>query len=729
MAILGDIRKRTGLLIVVIGVAMLAFVAGDLFSDESVVKRLFTGDPNEVGNINGVSISVGEYLNAQNNMRSNPNLSQNQISQQIWSGLVAQKLIGAHTEKAGLEVSDDQVWAFMARQYGMGSAEELKIQIGQLKGQAEQGVPNAGQTYQNFLMMFEEARPNLLNQQYMEMVNMAIVTTNFEAAQQQISNIQSANIDYAFASYEDLEKKFKVEVTDSEIIAYMKKFPKYYEAEASVDLSYVYFPGKASEADEAAVKNSLSQLLTQSIVVDEVNGITDTIAAFGAATNDSIYVNKYSERPFNAQFISKKELEQFKGQLPEDYYEFLTTASVGQVGGPFKTGDAYQLVKLSKTKEIADSINSSHILISYAGTSTAQNNPSITRNRDEARALADSIKNMANAGNFKTLVATYSEDLGSKAKDGNIGYTSRTSQNLAPEYLQFLNENSTGTIGVTESQFGFHIIKIDGVKNQMGYQFANIIKEVKASQNTSDANFTNARNFAQEVQGKSLNDFANAAQKAGYNYNTVDNVERYHVQALVDPSTGFGNDRDNDILKWAFSKDTKVGSTNLFSTVNEDQIIVYVAAKSPKGLAPVKAVRSEIEPILIQEKLLQTINSEMSTPSIDTFVSKFGAAKSNSAITFGATTLAGKGPQPKVAGATFGLKNGQTSKAIAGTDGIYVINLKSMSEKPEVKDASFLVDQLTQQKQQEIMQGLIPSMIMSADVKDNRMKILDRQQM
>ena len=63
MAILGDIRKRTGLLIGVIGVAMLAFVAGDIFSDQSVIVRLFTGDPNEVGNVDGESITVGEFLN------------------------------------------------------------------------------------------------------------------------------------------------------------------------------------------------------------------------------------------------------------------------------------------------------------------------------------------------------------------------------------------------------------------------------------------------------------------------------------------------------------------------------------------------------------------------------------------------------------------------------------------------------------------------------------------
>lgn len=129
MAILGQIRKQTGLLIVTIGVAMLAFVAGDLFSENSYLRRVFTGDPNEVGNVNGVSITLAEYLNAQSNMRSNQNLNSNQQSQSIWNTLVSQKIMAQHAEAAGIEVSDDEVWNYMAGQYGMQSGEELKIQI------------------------------------------------------------------------------------------------------------------------------------------------------------------------------------------------------------------------------------------------------------------------------------------------------------------------------------------------------------------------------------------------------------------------------------------------------------------------------------------------------------------------------------------------------------------------------------------------------------------------
>lgn len=731
MAILGQIRKRTGLLIITIGVAMLAFVAGDLFSENSFLRRMFTGDPNEVGSVNGESITLAEYLTAQSNMRTNQNMSANQVAQNVWNTLVSQKLTAVHAEKAGLEVNDDEVWAYLAKQYGMQTTEELKTQIGQLKSQAEQGVSNSGTLYQNFMNTFNEARPSLLNQKYMDLVNAGTMVPDEEAKFQQAANIQTATIDYALVTYENLEKKYKVDITDDEIVAYMKKFPKYYDQEASADISYVYFTSKPSTTDDEAVLNSIKKYLQPSVSIDEVNNITDSIPSFASAKDDSAYVSKYSDMPFNNRYITKSELEKFAPQLPKDFGDFLLNAKQGEVGGPFKVGESYQLVKISNGKEVPDSINSSHILITYKGTDVASKNSAITRTRDQARVLADSLLNaiVADPSSFKAMVDKFSDDEGSKLKEGNIGWQGANTQGLAAEYLKFLNEHKTGDIGVTESQFGFHIIKIDGEKTQLGHQIAVIMKELKPSQETSDKIFADARTFAQEVQGKSLNDFANLAQKKGFNYNTAENVTRFYTQPIVDASSGFGNDKDEDILRWVFSKNTKPGNTSLFTTINEDQIIVFVKQKFPKGLAPASAKRSEIEPILKHQKLTEKINSEFGgKPTIEGMVSKFGASRATSTTTFANAQIEGKQqPEGRVAGAAFGMKPGTTSKAIEGNEGVFVITLMSVAEKPDVKNAESLIEQLSSQQKQNITQQLVPSIIKASDVKDFRSERMDRQ--
>src|SRR5690606_36764516 len=183
---------------------------------------------------------------------------------------------------------------------------------------------------------FENTKPDLLYQKYLDLIMIGVSVTTKEAEFQQISNIQSANIEYGFVSYDNLKKKYDVKVTDDEINAYVKKYPKKYKREAMVDLSYVYFASQPSKADEEAALKDIEKYLAQSVNIDEINNISDTIEAFVQATNDSVYVTKHSERPFMSQYITKKQIEAAT-QLPEEYRNFLLTAPVGQVGGPFKT--------------------------------------------------------------------------------------------------------------------------------------------------------------------------------------------------------------------------------------------------------------------------------------------------------------------------------------------------------------------------------------------------------
>jgi len=142
-----------------------------------------------------------------------------------------------------------------------------------------------------------------------------------------------------------------------------------------------------------------------------------------------------------------------------------------------------------------------------------------------------------------------------------------------------------------------------------------------------------------------------------------------------------------------------------------------------------KLARELVEPYLKKQKLVETVNVELGNqPTIDDFVSKFQAQRGSSSLTFGAASIEGKGPEPKVAGAAFGMKVGETSKAIEGREGVYVINLKRMADYPDVQDASAMQDQMQNQRNQEFQQQFLHSLIQSAEIKDNRMRVLDRQQ-
>ena len=714
MAVLGEIRKKTWLIFVVIGIAMVAFVAGDLFGENSRIRQLFTGDPSVVGTVNGEPIGITEYQNAYDatqNMYQNQGqtATTNQIAQQTWNSLVSQKVLKQHAEKLGLRVSDDEFWSYVAQNFGMASGAEAQQQIAQLEANATANA-EAQQQYRGWLQTAEQIKIQLLSQKYFGYVMAGTAVTNKEADIQQGYNVSNATIQYAFVDYTTLSKKLNVKVTDEEISAYEAKYPKLFKAEGLVKLSYTYFPAGASAADETVALANIQKYFTTQIKHDEVNNVTDTIQAFGSTKNDSIYVTQNSEKPFIPNFFTKAELEQ--AQLGPEATNFLKTAAVGQVGGPFKIGNTYQLYKLSKSKEVKDSVKSSHILVAYSGSSAGNG---VKRTKAEAKKLAEEILGQvkANPSSFGEVASTKSDDKASAIEKGSIGWVGKNNQ-LDPSYNGFIFSKPVGTVDLVESQFGFHIIKVDEAKNKVAYQVANIVKTIEPSKATTEKAFTNARTYVQAVEGKSLKDFQAAAKKGRFLNNTTEGIERYAAIGQDIP-----NDQDTEILKWAFDKKSDKGATNLFTSSTGDYIVVHLVEKFEKGLAHPSVVRKYVEPILMHEKVAKLVDEQVANGGLNAFVSKFGAKKATASVNFSNSNLNGVGLEPKVVGAAFGVKPNQSSKAIAVNAGVFYV-IPSTQQIQKNQKGSMILDNLNRQLQGKFQQTLLQSLIQSADVVDNR---------
>ena len=718
MAVLGEIRKKTWLIFVVIGIAMLAFVAGDLFGENSRIKQLFTGDPSVVGTVNGEPIGIAEYQSAYDatqNMFENQGqpATPNQIAQQTWNSLISQKVLKQHAEKLGLRVSDEEFWNYAAQNFGMSSGTEAQQQIAQLEAKASTDQ-QANEQYRGWLQTAEQIKLQLLSQKYFGYVMAGTVVTNKEADIQQAYNISNANIQYAFVDYTTLAKKLNVKVTDEEISAYEAKYPKLFKAEGLVKLSYTYFPSGASAADNTVALANINKYLSTQINHDEVNNVTDTIQAFGSAKNDSAYVTQNSEKPFIPNYFTKAELEQ--AQLGPEATAFLKSAAVGQIGGPFKIGNTYQLYKLSKSKEVKDSVKSSHILIAFTGSAAGNG---VKRTKEEAKKLAEQVlaEVKANPASFGEVAATKSDDKSSAVQKGSIGWVGKNNQ-LDQTYNGFIFSKPVGTIDLVESQFGFHIIKVDEAKNKTAFQVANIVKTIAPSKATTEKAFTNARTYVQAVEKKSLKEFQAIAKKGNYQNNTTEGIERYAAIGQDIP-----NDQDADILKWAFDKNTDAGASNLFTSTTGDYIVVHLVEKFDKGLAHPSVVRKYVEPVLMHEKVAKLVDEQVANGGLNAFASKFGAKKGNATVNFSNSNINGVGLEPKVVGAAFGVKPNQSSKAIAGNAGVfYIIPLNQQIQKNQ--KGSMILDNLNRQLQGRFQQTLLQSLIQAADVVDNRDRAL-----
>lgn len=704
MAVLGNIRKRTGLTIVVIGFAMLAFLVVDMFSGNST---LFGADPNNLGSVDGNKITMTDYNAYQRTINQNNQISENQRENQIWDNIVRAKIAQNQADELGLELPPFQTAAIL---FGKESPEEAKAYLEELKGKAQAGDQQAAQIYQNWLNVSEIMPANVMLQQYIGLVSAGAQATNLDANWLAEGN-KSATIEYAFVSYQDLETKNKIEVTDEEIEQYIKKHPKQYQRPALVDLHYVYFPAEPSAKDDSVAFNYINQFTKTSYIKNNEGEVTDTIPAFINASNDSLYVMENSiDAPYTNRYFSYQELASNK-----ELQDFVSTAPIGAVKGPYKTQNAYFLSKLIGKKNI-DSVLSSHILIPFVADSLS-NTESLTKT--QAKTLADSISTAIQSGaNFASLALQHSKD-GSAQNGGDLGWKTTENSNFVQPFNDFIFSRPKDAVGVVETQFGYHVIKVNDKKSGLGYKIANLAKQIEVSEKTNEAQYNAMNNFYSKIEGKPLNEFVKVATEQDLNYNNADNVERYA------PQLGYlGTDQDAKILAWAFSEDTKAGTANKnFTTSDGGTVVAFLANRYKKGLASPASARQEVEPIIKQQKIYDLVNKKSTNLTKEQLVKEYGAVKENGTITFATANLQGKGIEQKVAGAVFGLKPNKTSKLIQGKAGLYMVTPLSFTKPNLPEDKTQLTNNISNQMAQQIATQLIPSFKNNLDIKDNRSEV------
>ena len=155
--------------------------------------------------------------------------------------------------------------------------------------------------------------------------------------------------------------------------------------------------------------------------------------------------------------------------------------------------DAYKKelkTKLVSVKTLPDSVKASHILLAYIGATRA--NPEVTRTKEEAEAKAkELLKEAKKSGIVFSELARDNSDGPSAPQGGDLGYFQRGV--MVPEFNDFAFNNNVGTIGLVETDFGFHIIKVDDKEDVV--QVATVTRKIVASEQTINTSFTEATKF------------------------------------------------------------------------------------------------------------------------------------------------------------------------------------------------------------------------------------------
>lgn len=723
MAILGQIRKRNGLLIGFVAVALLLFLLGGI--DWS---RIGKKDPNVLGKVNKEAISRQEYYSQLSLLSSQyqGQYPENLLEGQVWNSLIEQKLIEQKFNASGLILTDKMIWN-MAKSSPLFNNPQFKDKSGNINTkliqdefQKMEESQNASPQYREYFQTMMTLKKNFgyqaMGKQYLGTYGSGMLTNNkeIELLAQNQSNI--ADIEYVKIDYNTYQKSNPVKVTDEDLKAYIEKHKSLFKIDENRTLDFVYFSAKPTPSDENNTLHSLNALLSQSIIEG------DTIQAFGSVKNDSLYISELNtaqiaDKPFISQYRSEK-------QLPQNIQTWVKNASIGQISNAYKDNGYYVLSKLIAKKN-TDSVTAKNILISYTGAQQIQ--PKTARNKDQAKKQADELaaKLNANPNDFTKLASQYSDDPTASSNNGEMKLT--TAQDFPAPYKKlqrFLETSPTNKAEVIETPQGYLVLMISQRKpDEIVYKLADLAKEIKPSEETIETARKQSTNFIQFIQGKSSREFIDFAKKSNYKPQQQRGIVRFGSML-----NGLHTDKDSDIIAWAFDSKRKLGDTEVFTTGDQSYIVARVSSLFSKGLADPSLVRDEIETEVRNEKLGKVIAEKVNSgnKSLDNLATEFKTTKSNASISFDNPSVNGEF-EPKVGGAAFGLKQGVTSKAIEGKSGVYVIVTKSIT-KGQVGDKKQLKTSLMSQYAQQMPSLLLRSLVQESDITDYRGILLNQQQ-
>ena len=682
MAVLSKIRQRTGLLIIVIGFCLLAFLVGDAFQSGT-----FGSDANEIGSVNGTDIPTQEFLQkVAMAEKQGQGISNTQAFNSTWEQEVRSIILSEEFEKLGLKVGDEQFINVIKQNpnfaqnpqflnaAGLFDENKFKEFLKSIKN-----APNQEQWLQ--WKAFEgNIEKYTVEQMYNTMIKSGVYTTKAEGKLAYKLEADKVDFDYVMVPFSSINDD-QVKVTDAEIIDFMKKSPKKYKSDNTTSIDFVLFENKPSKEDELAMSSKINELKTK----------------FDSVSNVGKFVNENSDIKFDSTYLAKKD-------LPLEFQEQLFNLPAGSVFGPY-VHNGHQCLSRMIGRKANATAKASHILLAYKGAPQS----AATRTKEEAQALANSLlaQAKANPDGFGMLAMTNSDDPGSKNNGGE--YDNITPGQMVPTFNDFVFNNPVGSIGVVETDFGFHVIKVSGKNDAV--LMGTVAQKIQPSDATIDATYTKASQF--ESDALENKDFAALAKKSG-----VEVVNANNIKAFDEYVQGLGSQRE--IVRWSFSSDTDINSVKRFETT-QGFVIAKLKDKNETGLLPIELAKQSVEPLLKNKKKAELIKKKMNGNTLES------VAKSSGASVLPATGVSLKTPvipnignEPKVVGKAFNLASGKTSEIIEGNAGMYMIKAKSVAKAADLPSYTTYINQDRTQNQSYSVSKAYTALKDKAKIKDNR---------
>ncbi len=709
MATLEKIRNKAGLLVLVVGLALFAFIIGDFLNSGSTY---FRQAQEKVAEINGEVINYQDYqqriddmsevYKMQTGSSSLPEEYMTQIRQSVFDNMVQEIVLNDAAEEIGMSVCPDELFDMVQGENISPLIQQMPMfanpQTGQfdkaallnyLKAIDDENIASIPADQQgqfikarNFWLFWEKnIKLQRLEQKYTTLLSKAISANKLDAQESFNETAETSNIVYAMQSYSTIPDS-TIQVSQSEIDKlYNQRKESFKQKEAKV-LKYISVDIRPSQEDYDNVQKDIEDLKNEFSTSEKVDDI----------------VNENSDVPYVDAYFTDKA---FDASLKQ----FATTASVGDVYGPVFENEKYRMFKLVAKTEAPDSVKVSHIML--AGKSEA-----------ETKTLADSLMTaLKNGSDFAELAKKYSADQAAE-NGGELGWFTEVTalRGVNEDFKNAVFSSPLNKVTIVKSMYGTHLVKVtEQTKKVTKYKVADIDMAVSPSSKTYSNIYNELNQFISKNQD--INKLDEAAKEAGYSIVTNQTVTADNQMLGM-----IKNSRP--VIRWAFQNEK--GSISEIFECDDKFVIAAIESTLEEGYRPVQLVASSLKSELIAKKKGEKIAADLTAKnltSVEAYAEAMGAnVDSVKFVSFGTRRISGIGVEPNLNAAVSMATVDQVSQPVKGNNGVYVFKVYERNKENKEYDEASQLRTIDATNSYRISYQAIQSLINKADIEDNRIR-------
>lgn len=676
MATLQTIRSKGPLLVIVIGIALFAFIAGDAWK----IFQPHQGRQ-DVGEINGDKISAQDYqklvdeytevIKLTNGLSSLNETQLASVKDQVWQSYVNNKLIAEQAEELGLTVTDAEIQSiidegthpmlmntpFRNPQTGAFDKDMLKKFLVDYSNLSTSQMPaqyvEYYQTMGNFWNFVEKTlRQSTLAEKYQNLISKSLISNPVAAEDAFKARTEQSDLLMAAVPYSAVNDSL-VKVSDDEIKALYKERKEQFKQLAETrNIRFVDVQVLPSDADRKAVLDEVTEYSEQ---------LNNTTADFGTFVRSTGSAVSYSDIPVN------------KSVLPSDVVARLDSIGMNEVFGPYysQADDSYNAFKIIAKVNAPDSIQFRQIQV-YADT------------EEKTKTLTDSIYDAIKGGaSFEEIAKVYGqtgEATWVSASSWEGGQLNSENETFIKTLIsQPVNEIAKLNIGQANV-----ILQVMNKKSmQEKYKVAVIKRNVEFSNDTYNEAYNKFSQFV--AQSTTIDELEKNAEEYGYTVipRTDFSSSEHYVGGV--PST-------KEVIRWIFG--AKEGEVSpLYECGNNDHIMVVALDRiNPVGYRNINSVADMLRSEIRRDKKAELITADMKAcTSIDQAKAiKNAVSDTVKHVTFSAPAYISmtRGSEPVIGAVASKTAINATSAAVKGNAGVYMVQVLSKdngSEKLDVK--------------------------------------------